>query len=487
MLPQVDVSGQRRPLKRPRSHSVDECNSGGPRLTKRHQQRLSTTPTTSYLLNKVSPPNRLQTNPPTPPESSRFSRKCKFEDNKSVPDTPNKRRIEAWLHQDSRSRRNSYPYKLELKNPDPDKGQWTFARRDSCPPQLGIIDPDTDKGQRQLLEVLQEMSQIESQKQDFGLGSVMSTESRPSTSHPNYRKILRSNGVCIDHNGMKIPKELRSFLDLHIFKERSSKLSAEAVDKAVKTAIRITDSPEVNVYDFADTAMLPIKRPDIGRSGNTPWHPDGLPRNEVYPLLLAVPKANIHLGYPTNHTSDWTVKENAVMVHPVAKRLTQPAIGNCFPFFAFELKSEAMGGNLWQAENQVGGSGACCVNAARWLYQEAYPSEVRPIVDSIAFSACVTHRLVVFHVHFYIPEENQHYMSWIAAYDPLRQVQESNHLVKNIIEHCLGERQTKIRKALALLYPFPGHWKNSRPASVMDSQFSAADEYDTSDKSQRTK
>ncbi|KAK2595529.1 hypothetical protein QQS21_006757 [Conoideocrella luteorostrata] len=468
MLPQVDNSRPQGLFKGSRSHSFDGRDSEGPRSTKRHRQRPPTTRTLGRSHENVSPPSHPQAAPLTPPPES-----AKFEDDKS---------------EGSRPRRKSCPYGPELKeDPDTVQRHWAFARRGSCPPRLGIRDSDTDKGQRPLLEVLQELSQAESQRRSLGAGSISSARGlRPPTSHADYRKTLYNNGVWIDHRGVKIPKELRTFLDSHILKERSLKLSAEAIAEVAETAVGMADGPESNVYDFAHTAMLPIKHRGVGRGGNTPSYPDGLPRNKMFTLPIAAPKPDIHLGYPITLSSDWTNEERAVIDHPVARRLTQPAKGNCFPFFSFELKSEAMGGNLWQAENQAAGSGACCVNSTCWLYREAHPSEVQPIVDSIAFSACASHRLVVFHVHFYLHEENRYYMSQIAAYDPLRQVQESNHLVESIIEHCLGERQTKIRKALALLYPFPDHWKNSRPASGVDSLYSAAGQDDTSNKSQRT-
>ena len=78
-------------------------------------------------------------------------------------------------------------------------------------------------------------------------------------------------------------------------------------------------------------------------------------------------------------------------------------------------------------------------------------------------------------------------MSWIATCETMRHVQKSNHIVESIFEHSLGTRQTKIREALARLYPFPDQWKNSRPASVMNAQTpGASDEYNASNKSRRT-
>ena len=405
-----------------------------------------------------------------PPEPSRLSKKRAFADlDPSSYSASKKSRLEGWLEE------------LPLSPP---------TRATSCPPQIENSNPSKilviGEGQRLSFGVLQDMPQ--SQRPNFEAGSLGSGRSSlPATSHPDYRRTLRKNGICIDHTGGKIPPELRSFLDLHILKERSSKLSPEAIAEAVHTAIDIADSPEGNLYELQDTAILPIKRSNVGRGGNTIWFPDGLPSNEVYGIPLAAPKADIHLGYPIDHNSDWNIEEDAVIDHRVARRLTKPAKGNCFPFFSVELKSEAMGGNLWQAENQAAGSGASCVNSTRWIFREACPSAATSVVDTIAFSACITHRLVVFYVHFYLAETKEHCMSWIASCETMRHVQKSNHLVESILEHCLGVRQTNIRIALAQLYPFPDHWKNSRPASVMYAQNPSIDNEDeTSKKNQRT-
>ncbi|KAK0887583.1 hypothetical protein LTR02_017097 [Friedmanniomyces endolithicus] len=314
-------------------------------------------------------------------------------------------------------------------------------------------------------------SQQQSQKQSFGAGSITSgRNARSVTYHPDHRSILRNNRRHIDHTGKKIPPELREFLDSSILKQQSEPLTPEAIAEAVQTAIEIAESPENNIHDLNGTAMLPIKRSDVGRGGNTPWYTDTLPKSDA---------------------STWTIEENAVIDHQRAKKITQPARGNCFPFFVFEMKSEAMGGTLWHAEYQAAGSGACCVNAMRWLYREAYSTNDQPVVESMAFSACVTHREVVFHVHHYSTADNLYYMSLLEAFQTVRQVEERNNIVSNIFKHALGSRQDKTREQLKLLYPFPAHWKRTRSASVMEPQNPATDEDDTanddaSNKSQRT-
>ena len=486
MHPLIECPKFERLHKRSFSHSFDECDSKSLRPAKRHQQLPPTPRTSSHSLDKVTRPSRPQDAPLTLPESSQFSRKRKFEDHNPAPNTRNKRRIEDWL-QSTRSRRKSCPPRVELKDRDTDKGQYASARRHSCPPRPEISEPDAVKGQRPLLEVLQEMSQSQSQKQSFGAGSVTSgRNARSVTSHPDYRSILRNNGIYIDHTGAKIPQELREFLDSSILKQQSDPLTPEAIAEAVNTATEIADSPESNIYDLNGTAMLPIKRSDVGRGGNTPWYTDTLPKTDAYDTPLAQPKPDVHCGYLTGQRSTWTIEENAVIDHQRAKKITQPAKGNCFPFFVFEMKSEAMGGTLWQAENQAAGSGACCVNIKRWLYREAHGNNDRPVIDSIAFSACVTHREVVFHVHHYSTAEERFYMSSIGVFQTVREVEGCNDIVSNIFKHCLGTRQDQTREQLKLLYPFPAHWKKSRSASVMESQNPPADEDEASSKSQRT-
>ena len=410
MHPHIESPQIERSLKR----FFDECDSKSLPPAKRHQLP-PTPPTPSHSFDKVSRRNYSQAVSPSPPEPSRTLKKRALVniDPTSQP-PPKKSRLEGWLEEISRT---------------------PSIRASSCPPQLEnsnlLQTVEINHGQQLSFDVVHEMSL--SERQSIGAGSVASgRSSRLSTSHPDYRKILRNNGIKIDDIGEKIPSDLRRFLDEHILRERSSQVSLEAIDAAVETAISMEESPEANIYSLADTALLPIKRPGIGRGGNTPWCSDGLPRNEVYPYPLAAPMADIHVGYPTDRSSKWKVEENAVIDHGVAKRRTQPAKGNSFPFFSFEIKSEAMGGIHWQLENQAAGSGACCVNTMRWLYREAYSSEDSSIVDTIAFSACVTHRLAIYHVHFYLPEENQHYMSWIATCETMRQIQKSNHLVESI-------------------------------------------------------
>ena len=271
---------------------LDQCDYESLRPTKHRQQLPPSPPTSSHSPDKVPRLSHPQNAPLTSQEPLQSPKKRRWEEDNCAPYSDSKkRRIEDWIRS-TRSRRENCPPRIELKDPVTEKGQYASAPRDSCPPRLETNDLDAGRGSRPLLEVLQEMSQSQSQsqsqKQSLGAGSVTSgRNARSTTSHLDYRSILRNNCVHIDHTGERIPPELRAFLDSSIIKQQSEPLSPEAIAEAVKAAIEIADSPESNIYDLTGTALLPVKRSDVGRAGNTPWHTDTLPKTDAYDIPLA--------------------------------------------------------------------------------------------------------------------------------------------------------------------------------------------------------
>ncbi len=259
---QIDYPESKQLLKRSFSRSSHWRDSDSLQPSKRHQQLPPTLQTPRHSLDKSPPPSCPEDAPLTLPESSRSLRKRKSESDHSTPNTPTKRRIEDWLR-NTRPRRRSYPPKVKFSDPDTDTGKGLYAsiRRKSYNPQPEISDPEA---QRPLLDVLQEMSQ--------GARAGSSTSSRNArsiTSHPDYRSTFRNNGIYINHTGARIPQELQEFLNSNILKQQSDPLTPDAITKTIKTAIEIVDSPESNIYNFNRTALLPIKRSDIRRRGNT--------------------------------------------------------------------------------------------------------------------------------------------------------------------------------------------------------------------------
>ena len=81
-----------------------------------------------------------------------------------------------------------------------------------------------------------------------------------------------------------------------------------------------------------------------------------------------------------------------------------------------EVKSEATGGTLYVAENQAANSGTQNVRARRCLHSQTNPSRTLPTTDAIAFTAAVSQRMAVLHVHWYSPEKEKYYMSYIDCF-----------------------------------------------------------------------
>ena len=216
--------------------------------------------------------------------------------------------------------------------------------------------------------------------------------------------------------------------------------------------------------------MFPLKHSrGIGEGGNTLWSTDPLPNNPRYQYPLAGPKPDVHLGYSTGQRSQWSFEESNVIDHRVAQPYTQPARDNTFPFLIFEIKSEAAGGTLWHAENQAAGSGSRSVSALSWLLDQA--SVTSSTTDKVAFTATLTHREVIFYIHWQSPEDRRFYMSYLKRYSSLEaeDIRGCNNTVKNIIDHALGPRKETIKTALQALFPFPENWKTSRTADSVSS------------------
>ncbi|KAF2452553.1 hypothetical protein BDY21DRAFT_367701 [Lineolata rhizophorae] len=138
-----------------------------------------------------------------------------------------------------------------------------------------------------------------------------------------------------------------------------------------------------------------------------------LPHNPDYAYALAAPK--------TDH-------------HPKVRPYSQPTQANMFPFFLTELKSEAGGGTLYEAEGQLATSGvhrvSCC--------QPKAGRRARSFV----------------HVHYFNPEVNEFYMSWLDSFTYAKDgIQECHDFVKNVIEWTVSIQQPTVKDAMDKLHP----------------------------------
>ena len=361
-------------------------------------------------------------------------------------------RVEEWL--------STILPSSDLSTPRPSSAPPQFSSREA----LRLI----DNYQPVPLATIQRMTNPQGQiliRESYASSQAV----RPGTSHPIYRELLFFNGIRMDFTGRRMPTKVREMMNEQIFQRRSSPpLSEETVCRTIMEAEALASSAEEEVSKLVASDMFPVMRSGVGAGGNTMWSTDALPYNPVYDQPLAAPKPDFHYGYPPGLKSDWSIQENTVVNHRVARPYTQPARGNRFPFLVLEMKSEATGGTLWHAENQAAGSGSHCVKAMKWFLEQAYPTKNVSITDCIAFTGVVNHRQIIFYVHYHSEEDGYIYMSYLRRFwttDP-EDVQRCHDLVKNILDYGLTTRQTKIKNACARLYPLSTQWGQARPFSM---------------------
>ena len=321
------------------------------------------------------------------------------------------------------------------------------------------------------LPALDQMSQ-----QDGGSirrqGSMASSQSdRPGPTSRMYRTILAGNNIFMDPLGDAIPAELRELLDARIRRSRSPPpLNDEELGTFTRELKRVWDKPEMIVSDIIRAPVFPIKYPAIAEGRGNPWLVNPLPRKPEYQFGLPLPKPDRSYGYHIGQESDWSDAEIVVVDHREAWPYSQPSKEVYFPFYMIEIKSEASGRTLYVAENQAANSGAHSVRAQRWLHSQANPSKKLSPTDAIAFTATVSQRMVVLHVHWYCPESEKYYMSYIDCFRLKRHadVLEFCNLHLNIQEYGANDLQDSIRESLKALFPIPREWKKGRSTGVFE-------------------
>lgn len=321
-------------------------------------------------------------------------------------------------------------------------------------------------------------------------GSVTSSQSdKPGATSRMFRSILAANNIIMDLSGDAMPSELRELVDTRIRKSRSPpRLSEEQLAAFVKEVIRVWDKPETIVSDITKTSAFTIDRSDIAEGRGNLWQVKPLPKDPEYPYSLPLPKPDRSYGYHTGQESKWSITELAVVDHREALPYSQPSKEVLFPFYMIEMKSEASGGTLYVAENQAANSGTQSVRGRRWLHSQANPSGTLSVTDAIAFTAAISQRMAVLHVHWYCPEKEKYYMSYIDCFRLQKpsDVLEYCHHHLNIQDFGGGDLQHSTRALLKALYPIPKHWKKGRSTSaIADAAESFVSEDGRSSKSQR--
>ncbi len=290
---------------------------------------------------------------------------------------------------------------------------------------------------------------------------------RLNTSSPLFRSTLGLNGVVVDNWGTEIPRDVQELVERHIRKARSSPpLSEDEKTRTIEVMKKVWDHGEAMVSDIVKAPLFPLDAPGIEEGRGTPWARKPIPHDPDQPAL-PTPKTDRHFGYPLGLHSGLSGQEIAVANHPMALPYTQPTRENLFPSFLVEVKSEVTGGTLYAAENQAAVSGAHRVSSLIWLLDQVDPSRTRSSADALAFSAAVSQRQVVAHVHYYNPEDKKFYMSYIDTFMFQKDLQGCRDHHKNIAEWLLTIQRPIVQEALRKLFPLQKLWKKGRTASTV--------------------
>ncbi|MCJ1478738.1 hypothetical protein MMC13_007422 [Lambiella insularis] len=331
-----------------------------------------------------------------------------------------------------------------------------------------------------------------SQQQDgetLAPGSVASSQSeRLNTSSPMFRGTLKMNGSVIDNFGTKIPQEVQELVDKHIRKERKSPPLGNDDKAEIREKVgKVWDKAEPMVSDLLKTSLFPLDAPGIAEGRDIIWSTKPLPRNLDYPYALPAPKTDRHFGFRTSQDSDWTVQQLAVADHSKVRPYSQPTRENLFPSYLVEIKSEATNGTIYAGEGQVALGGVHRVSSLLWILDHVDPSRTPSSTDALVFSAVVSQREAVAHVHYYNPGDHTYYMSYIDSFSFQKDAQGCRNHHKNVSEWMVEVQQPIIQDLLTRLQPIVKTWKKGRPASaVADATESFGGEDGRSTKSQRT-
>lgn len=315
-------------------------------------------------------------------------------------------------------------------------------------------------------ETAEDDEQMSQQQDADGTAGSLSVQSeRLNTSNPMFRGLLRAYSIIIDNSGRRIPRAVQELVTKHIRKQRDSpRLGEEQVDAVIDLVGKVWDSAEPKVSDIVKGPLFPLEHDELEEGRDLLW--STLPirggGKSKYPYALPAPKTDRHYGFPTTRTSTWSWDELGAADHTVVRPYSQPTRENIFPSFLFEIKSESSRGTLYGAEGQLALAGYHCVRSWLWVLDHVASKRERKATDAMVFSCAVSQREAVAHVHYYNPEDNMHYMSYIDSFYYMRDSQNCVDHVKNVVEWLVKIQQPIIRDALAKLHPMTVLWKKRK-------------------------
>ncbi|MCJ1250503.1 hypothetical protein MMC30_007731 [Trapelia coarctata] len=314
--------------------------------------------------------------------------------------------------------------------------------------------------------------------------SIDSRNSRDRVAHPTYRRTLGHHNVYIDAMGFRMPPTVQQFVKEVVQKSRSSpSLTAEEIRAVQERVEDLSERSEAPISrELLTTSIFPSEtQPGYSRrlqtGGNTPFSTTPLPYTPQYNYLpIVTPSPDVHYGYDNRVFSKTQL---SVLGAPQLSSYTMPTADNILPCLIFELKSQAHKGSRWVAENQAAGAGAHCVSSMETLLdyaKQANDSRTLTTTDTLCFSSVIDTEAISLWVHFK-SDEAEFYGSKVDAYfmSKPEDVQRFRRDAKNILDHALDGRLTKVKEAIQDLLPTlePPKGKASKRKTLASSRSSS--------------
>lgn len=303
-------------------------------------------------------------------------------------------------------------------------------------------------------------------------GSSVAGSDRSSISNPRYRGVQKLHNIVHDDDGEEIPQDVQHLIDKHILKTREGSPPLDKdVEKQMRQSIREargTAEPTV-ISTLAPHLFSPLKVPGLQMGADLLWSRQPMPFNADVQIPLALPKTDLHFGFRTILQSDWDVQKQTVTEDSLVRPYAQPTRETLFSSYLCEFKSEASGGTLYGAENQLATAGAHRVNSVLHLLDLAEPGRTRSSTDALVFSLAISARQAVAYVHFF--RDRKFYMSFIDNFYFGRDVPRFHSYIKNMRDWLVSVQQPQVKDLLTRLIPVIKGMKRSkrgRPTPASD-------------------
>jgi len=308
-------------------------------------------------------------------------------------------------------------------------------------------------------------------KSDDSAQTIASKLNNPCND-PNYRFILRCNGVLIDVYDNLMPEAVRTMAYNITTQLRDTPSLGVSELINVREGLQEANDGDESVTQKAieSSGIIPPLTSSclrIGRvialaeGGNVPFTRKALPRQPEAVWQISTPKPDRYYGYKRDLFDN---RMHSVMNQARLKFCAMPTKSSLWTFLAIEYKAQSRSG-LWPAINQNAGTGALCVNAMEILMGLAWPQERWNATDTMFFSFAITTEEAALFVHCrhedWLGEEDERNWPFISAeVDNYRlnrpdQVQKLHTAMLNIMEWSLKQRLPKIKEALERIADMP--------------------------------